>query len=308
MKKVLPMKHMLLILCCVALAYSTNAQCDFTLSISPSPVSCFGGNNGSIDLTVTNGTGPFTFNWASGNVTEDLPNLQAGVYTVTVTDALACTATISTTISQPPEFTVDAPGVLLDCITTTAVINVNVTGAAAPYSWALSNGVSGNALSAPFLLTGVTAPGAYSLMVTNANGCTASDLIVVNQDIAAPLASAGQDETLTCSIPFAQLNGTASSTGGNFSVNWASFNGGSIISGQNSPTPLVDAPGTYILTITNNQNGCTATDMVNVNQDFALPVAEAGQAAVLTCVLTSISLNGAGSSTGAPITLSLIHI
>jgi uncharacterized repeat protein (TIGR01451 family) len=302
MKKVLPMKHMLLILCCVALAYSTNAQCDFTLSITPSPVSCFGGNDGSIDLTVTNGTGPFTFNWASGNVTEDLPNLQAGIYTVTVTDALACTATISTTISQPPEFTVDAPGVLLDCITTTAVINVNVTGAAAPYSWALSNGVSGNALSAPFLLTGVTAPGAYSLTVTNANGCTASDLIVVNQDIAAPLASAGQDETLTCSIPFAQLNGTASSTGGNFIVNWASFNGGSIISGQNSPTPLVDAPGTYILTITNTQNGCTATDMVNVNQDFALPVAEAGQAAVLTCVLTSISLNGAGSSTGAPIT------
>ena len=54
-------------------------------------VSCFGGNNGSINLTVS-GTGqPFTYLWNSGQTTQDIANLVPGIYTVTITDHVGCT-------------------------------------------------------------------------------------------------------------------------------------------------------------------------------------------------------------------------
>ncbi len=60
-----------------------------------------GGNNGSINLTVSGGTPAYSFNWSNGATTEDLNNLPAGTYTVTVTDAIGCTRTLSQVITQP---------------------------------------------------------------------------------------------------------------------------------------------------------------------------------------------------------------
>ena len=52
-----------------------------------SDIDCFGNNNGSIDLTVSDGATPYSFIWNNGAITEDLSNLAAGTYTVVVTDA-----------------------------------------------------------------------------------------------------------------------------------------------------------------------------------------------------------------------------
>src|SRR5205814_627073 len=66
---------------------------------APSAVSCFGGNNGAIDLSVTGGTpdinGPadYYFEWSNGSTTEDISGLAAGTYTVTVTDFNNCAST-----------------------------------------------------------------------------------------------------------------------------------------------------------------------------------------------------------------------
>ncbi|MBK9424318.1 MAG: SprB repeat-containing protein [Bacteroidetes bacterium] len=56
------------------------------------PVSCFGGSNGAINITTTNGQQPLQFLWNNGFTTEDLTGLTAGNYTVTVTDANGCSA------------------------------------------------------------------------------------------------------------------------------------------------------------------------------------------------------------------------
>ncbi len=65
-------------------------------------ISCFGGSNGSIDLTVSGGTPNYNYNWNSGAfITEDLQNLNTGSYSVVVTDNKGCTATNATSITEP---------------------------------------------------------------------------------------------------------------------------------------------------------------------------------------------------------------
>lgn len=64
--------------------------------------SCMGLNDGSIDLNVNGGTSPFTFSWTGGYSSEDLSNLLAGTYCVTVTDGGGCTKDTCITLTDPP--------------------------------------------------------------------------------------------------------------------------------------------------------------------------------------------------------------
>ena len=65
-------------------------------------VSCAGLYDGLIDIEVTGGTGVYTYTWSNGETSEDLFGLGAGVYDVTVTDENGCSATVTSTISEPP--------------------------------------------------------------------------------------------------------------------------------------------------------------------------------------------------------------
>ncbi len=65
-------------------------------------VTTVGGSNGSIDITVSGGTPPYTYKWNDGPTTEDRTGLKAGTYTVTVTDQKNCAVTKSFDITEPP--------------------------------------------------------------------------------------------------------------------------------------------------------------------------------------------------------------
>lgn len=80
-----------------------NQTCNYTaLSINGVPNQPTMGNNGSIDITVSGGTAPYSFSWSNGSATEDIQNLGGGVYTVTVTDAQNCTQQQSFTLNNAP--------------------------------------------------------------------------------------------------------------------------------------------------------------------------------------------------------------
>ena len=64
-------------------------------------VGCFGNSTGSVNLTVSGGTAPYTYLWNTGGTVEDPTGMPAGNYNVTVTDANGCTAQTSVTITQP---------------------------------------------------------------------------------------------------------------------------------------------------------------------------------------------------------------
>ncbi|MBK6273889.1 MAG: proprotein convertase P-domain-containing protein [Saprospirales bacterium] len=120
-----------------------------------------------------------------------------GTYTVTVTNtANGCTANDAVIISQniTPPVANAGTDKTLTCATTSFVIG-SAAVAGNTYAWSPSLGLSNAGIAQPT----ATAPGTYTVTVTNtANGCTASDAVIISQNITPPVANAGTDKTLTC--------------------------------------------------------------------------------------------------------------
>ncbi len=137
----------------------------------------------------------------------------------------------------------------------------------------------------------VTEPGSYRLAVTNTlTGCTAADEIVVRTNFSIPFADAGPDGNLTCEASLVRLDGSASSRGDTIGYQWTALGTNFLQSGSNTINPLVNGPGSYVLTVRNLLSGCTATDTVTVTTDSELPVFEALPDTNLTCAIDQINL------------------
>ena len=69
---------------------------------------CNSSLNGSVDLTVIGGTGPFMYLWSNAATTEDILNIGTGRYIVTITDSKSCTAEAITSVNEPPKVSISA--------------------------------------------------------------------------------------------------------------------------------------------------------------------------------------------------------
>ncbi len=144
------------------------------LSTTVINVLCNGGNNGSIDLTVSGGTPGYTYAWTGGATTQDLSSLVAGTYTVTVTDANGCTATTSATVNQPSALSLTTIVTNVMCAGgTDGAIDLTVTGGTPGYTYDWSNDGPEMPDNDMQDLTGLTV-GTYTVTVTDANGCSSS--------------------------------------------------------------------------------------------------------------------------------------
>jgi PKD repeat protein len=142
---------------------------------------CNGDIDGSIDLVVTGGTAPYTYQWSNGASTQDLTGLPAGTYTVTVTSADGCVLTQVVTLNEPTLLTTtvgSTPEISGDDGTAT----VTVAGGNGGYSYLWSNGQTGATA------TGLSA-GTYSVTVTDSLGCNTSTTVNVSLviSVAGPL-------------------------------------------------------------------------------------------------------------------------
>ncbi|MBK6993423.1 MAG: hypothetical protein IPH31_00320 [Lewinellaceae bacterium] len=124
--------------------------------------------------------------------------------------------------------------------------------------------------------------------------------VTVTQDILPPTASAGADGLLTCDITSLTLDGLGSSTNGNYFYQWTTQNG-NILVGANGLSPVVTAGGTYNLSVTNTDNGCTDTDQVVVTTNTVPPVVAIASPGVIGCTQPTVLLNGGGSAGGVNI-------
>jgi len=140
-------------------------------------ITCFGLVDGSIDVTVTGGTGPGTYDfiWDFGSTDEDQTGLDAGTYTVEVTDANGCTGTTSATVNSPALLILSLNSVNVSCLNgSNGSITPVVSGGVTPYTYQWSNSATTQNVS------GLTA-GTYEVTVTDSNGCTASALDTITQ-------------------------------------------------------------------------------------------------------------------------------
>lgn len=265
------------------------------------------------ELTLTavaNGNGaPLSYVWSSPDAPiigdPQLPELLLngpGTYQVLVTNTEnGCDTLATASIAADQELPlVDAGSEqVLNC----QQPELSLQGSASPgleYAWTTSNGnlVSGAETLQPF----VDAPGTYWLHVLNpATGCEQSDSVLVAADFALPTAEAGTPQTLSCSQTELQLNGAGSSTGSEYTYLWSTPDG-VILSGANSLSPSISAPGIYELVVTNTSNGCVSSASVQIDQDADLPLVSIAPATALSCLQPEVLLDGSGSSSGVEFT------
>ncbi|RMD71674.1 MAG: hypothetical protein D6818_07540, partial [Bacteroidetes bacterium] len=231
-----------------------------------------------------------------------------GTYSVTVTDlSNGCADSMQVAVTEnvtSPSVQAFAPDEIT-CSVTCVEVSAEATPAAT-YTWQWTP-LDPNAeiMHADSSVATVCTPGGYTVVATDvSNGCTGSALVGVSANTVPPVADAGMAEPITCAEPTSMLDGSGSSQGapGAYSYQWVPLDGGAIQPGdETSLSPTVLAPGTYQLIVTNNQNGCTATDEVVVADETWPPLAEAGPDAQIGCLDDDTLLDGSASESGPTI-------
>ncbi|WP_333696365.1 PKD domain-containing protein [Flavobacterium sp.] len=228
----------------------------FTINPIVNQISCFGANNGSINLNLTGGIAPVTLQWSDGSTAGLIRNnLPPGTYTATIADGTPCFIIRSFTIIEPQPLVVSS--VLtqpLDCLNAASgAINLIVSGGTPPFMYQWSNGVTTEDL------TGVVA-GNYAVTVVDANGCTISGqftLIRPNPLVVSVTTQTDADCETREVIQY--FNAQASGGLPPYTYQWSS----GTVSGVNNQTMQTTNNGMVILTVT-DALGCSINYNVNV--------------------------------------------
>jgi gliding motility-associated-like protein len=239
-------------------SYTLMQPSALNVSMATQNVSCFNGNDGFIDLTVLNGTAPYTYQWLNTigavmpDVTQDLNVRPIGTYTANVRDANNCLVTVNYTITQPAADITHSPTLTnINCKgDATGVIDPLIAGGTSPYTYSWSNATS--AADATSLLAGN-----YNLILTDDNGCSKSfnyNLIEPLDDLTSVLS---KSDVLCFGDSTAWIN--SSTTGGTipYTYSW---------SNSETTENILDIPvGTYTLDITDSK-GCTTSETMTINE------------------------------------------
>lgn len=129
-------------------------------------VSCYGDKKGAIDIIVSGGIAPYSYQWSNGATSQDIAGLAAGIYIVKVIDSHGCPDSLEVEVKQPDELTVQIDSIadILCYGFNKGSIDVTVKGGVQPYTYSWSNQTSSQDLR------NVPA-GEYALLITDANHC-----------------------------------------------------------------------------------------------------------------------------------------
>ena len=143
--------------------------------LSVTPVSCFGGADGSAQSVMSDGTPPFSYSWSNGSVLSSATDLAVGYTLLTVTDSNNCQITDSIFVTQPQQLGINSVVEQPSCHGfADGQIAASVSGGQQPYNLLWSNGDTISAIDS-------IASGSYTLQITDSNNCIYSDTIQLDQ-------------------------------------------------------------------------------------------------------------------------------
>tara|TARA_R110000868_G_scaffold92579_4_gene256902 strand:+ start:10654 stop:16371 length:5718 start_codon:yes stop_codon:yes gene_type:complete len=209
-------------------------------------VLCSGAGTGSIAISVQGGTLPYTYEWSNGAVTEDLTNIAAGEYSVLIFDDNGCLAESTFIVATPDDALQIVDTTLMDVSEYQAndgSIALEVSGGSEPYTIAWTRISDGQNVGNQTTLSNL-APDSYEVLITDANGCTVTEIYeVVQPDIVA--------ETIIQPTCAGESNGSievlVNKGNGVFTYSWSTGETTSGISGHGG--------GSYSVTITGFGDG-----------------------------------------------------
>lgn len=275
--------------CSIFQTYGISQPTALTLGLLPTPSTCTGDDNGTIDLSVSGGTYPYYyFNWSNGVSTEDQIGLEPGSYSVTVEDENGCQASSGITLIEPNVLQVSESHVDATCFSySDASIDVSVIGGTIPYSYTWSNGETTQDLIGIDL-------GGYILHVTDANSCSPDLPLTVL--IEEPSMVTAQTITIDCPTAGASVAPvTVEPAGGN--VNYSiSFNGGVTYGSYGSYTSNLGVDASYNIQV-KDINGCLSTLYpITIDSNVAIASANFNKCYALGQTVESLLVNTIGGS------------
>lgn len=227
--------------CTQTSAITITQAATFSVLIAGTNPGCHGGI-GSAIATGNGGSSPYSFFWSDGQTTQNATGFMQGTYSVTVIDNNGCTQTSSVSITQPTLLSVSGIGTNPNCNGGTGSIITNINGGTSPYSYSWSNGQTTQNISG-------LAPGSYTIVVSDNNGCVQTNSVSITQPTALLLTTNATQTSCTANSGTTSVN-VIGGTGG-YSYIWNP-------SGQTSQTATALAAGIYSVTVTDT-NSCTAT-------------------------------------------------
>lgn len=237
--------------------FSTEVICPQTLiidSVFTQAAACFNQPSGAAGIAISGGTNPLSYFWSDsqGQITAVAQNLKAGAYTVTVSDAMGCSTTASASVGQPTALVVNINHTDVSCLNfSDGSATATGSGGVAPYQY--SWGAAGTGQTIQHL-----AAGTFFVTVTDANACTSTASVTINQPTSAITVNASQTRRACFGEQDGQASVSASGSNGvPFNFAWSNGQTGGGASGL--------ATGLYTVTAT-DAKGCTATQVVAIQE------------------------------------------
>ncbi|MBN2682096.1 MAG: PKD domain-containing protein [Bacteroidales bacterium] len=250
--------------------FSTCGIATITVTGTATGVSCWGYNDGSIDISASGGTPPYSYVWSHGPTTEDVSGLPAGNYSVTVTDSENVTGTQSFTVNAGTP--IEIAGTITEATAgeCDGAIDITVTPAGSyTFYWSNTSTIED--------LTNLC-PDSYFVVVTDANGCdTSATFVVVEEGVVIQADFSG---TPTSIMVTESVNFTDASYGSVTSWNWTFTGGTPGTSTDQNPTGIVyNTPGSYAVSLevsdgTNNDTETKNGYIVVSPSTATVPVAD----------------------------------
>ncbi|MGY5846993.1 PKD domain-containing protein, partial [Salegentibacter sp. HM20] len=247
-----------------------------------------------INLTTGGNISNYTYSWNFGGLgtsTEPNPSFTfpaPGIYeyevVLTSNDGINSSTYSEEIIIVEPISAIISGNQTLTCELTSITLDASGSsvGGTASYEW--NTGATSASIE-------VSQPGIYSVTVTDTeNGCADTAEVEVLQNNTEVAAEISGNQTLTCEVSSINLDASGSSVGGTASYEWNT--------GETTATIEVSEPGTYSITVTDTENGCSDSTEVEVLQNNTEVAAEISGNQTLTCEVSSITLDASGSSVG----------
>jgi hypothetical protein len=230
------------------------------------PVVCNGEANGEATATVSGGTTPYSYSWDKSISTSATANdLEAGLHTITITDANGCQTTAQVTIDEPDALTANAvqDNPVICNGESNGEATVTVSGGTTPYSYSWDKSTSTSATANDL------EAGLHTISITDANGCQTTAQVTIDEPTPISFGTPTITDVTCAGVNDGQI--IISASGGTGTINYT------ISPNEGSQSPSGTFSGlsaqTYTITATDNNN-CTATIDVTVGtiNDVTTPV------------------------------------